>query len=187
MNPLFVAAAAVQDLCRERGWDFCFIGGLAVLRWGEPRLTRDIDLTILAGFGAEEGVVDGLLDRFEARIEDARQFALRNRVALLRAANGVPVDVALGALDFEQRAVVRASPWDVKEAQLLTCGPEDLIVHKAFAGRDRDWLDVEGIVIRQGANLDSDLVLRELAPLAELKGDHGAVERLRTIFDAINT
>jgi hypothetical protein len=27
MNPLFVAAAAVQDLCRERGWGFCFIGG----------------------------------------------------------------------------------------------------------------------------------------------------------------
>jgi hypothetical protein len=47
MNPLFAAAAAVQDLCRERDWGFWFIGGLAVLRWGEPRLTRDIDLTVL--------------------------------------------------------------------------------------------------------------------------------------------
>jgi hypothetical protein len=56
---LFVAAVAVQDLCRERDWGFCFIGGLAVLRWGEPRLTRDIDLTILASFGAEKAVVDG--------------------------------------------------------------------------------------------------------------------------------
>lgn len=63
MNPLFVAAAAVQELCRERDWGFCFIGGLAVLWWGEPRLTRDIDLTILAGFGAEGAVVDGLLER----------------------------------------------------------------------------------------------------------------------------
>jgi hypothetical protein len=80
MNPLFVAAAEVQDLCRDRDWGFCFIGGLAVLRWGEPRLTRDIDLTVLAGFGAEEAVVDGLFDRFEARIDDARPFALRNRV-----------------------------------------------------------------------------------------------------------
>ena len=184
MNPLFVAAAAVQDLCRERGWGFCFIGGLAVFRWGEPRLTRDIDLTILADFGAEAGVVDGLFDRFEGRIDDARQFALRNRVALLRAANGIPIDVALGALDFEQRAVDRASLWDVKEAQLLTCSAEDLIVHKAFAGRDRDWLDVEGIAIRQGASLDSDLVLRELTPLAELKGNHEVVERLQALFDA---
>lgn len=117
MNPLFVAADAVQELCRERDWGFCFIGGLAVLRWGEPRLTRDIDLTILAGFGAEDVVVDGLLARFEARIDDARQFALRNRVTLLRSDTGVPIDVALGALDFEQRSVERASLWDVKEAQ----------------------------------------------------------------------
>jgi hypothetical protein len=29
MNPLFVAAAAVQELCRNRDWGFCFIGGLA--------------------------------------------------------------------------------------------------------------------------------------------------------------
>lgn len=184
MNPLFVAAAEVQDLCRDRGWGFCFIGGLAVLRWGEPRLTRDIDLTILAGFGAEEAVVDGLFDRFEARIDEARQFALRNRVVLLRAANGVPVDVALGALDFEQRAVQRASVWDVKEAQLLTCSAEDLVVHKAFAGRDRDWLDVEGIVIRQGDALDGDLVCTELAPLAELKGSYDTVDRVQALLDA---
>lgn len=185
MNPLFVAAVAVQDLCRERDWGFCFIGGLAVLRWGEPRLTRDIDLTVLAGFGAEEPVVNGLFDRFEARIDDARQFALHNRVALLRAVNGVPIDVALGALDFEQRAVERASLWDVKEAQLLTCCAEDLIVHKAFAGRDRDWLDVEGIVIRQGEYLDSGLVLRELAPLAALKDDD-TIDRLQALFGIRN-
>jgi hypothetical protein len=184
MNPLFAAAAEVQDLCRDRDWGFCFIGGLAVLRWGEPRLTRDIDLTILAGFGAEGAIVDGLFDRFEARIDDARQFALRNRVALLRATNGVPVDVALGALDFEHRAVQRASLWDVKEAQLLTCSAEDLVVHKAFAGRDRDWLDVEGIVIRQGEVLDSNLVRTELAPLAELKGSYDAVDRLQALIDA---
>jgi len=157
-----------------------------VLRWGEPRLTRDIDLTILASFGAEAAVVDGLFDRFEARIDDARRFALRNRVVLLRAANGVPVDIALGALDFEQRAVERASLWDVKEAQLLTCSAEDLIVHKAFAGRDRDWLDVDGIVTRQGDHLNSDLVLLELAPLAELKSDYDAIDRLRVLIDARN-
>ncbi len=67
MNPVFVAAAEIQDVCRERHRGFCFIGGLAVLRWGEPRLTRDIDMTILARLGAEVPVIDGLLGRFEAR------------------------------------------------------------------------------------------------------------------------
>lgn len=85
-----------------------------------------------------------------------------------------------------QRAVERASLWDVKEAWLLTCSAEDLIVHKAFAGRERDWLDVEGIVIRQGEDLDRDLVLRELAPLAELKGNYDATDRLRALFETRN-
>lgn len=39
MNPVFGAALEVQELCRGKGWRFCFIGGLAVQRWGEPRLT----------------------------------------------------------------------------------------------------------------------------------------------------
>lgn len=54
MLEVFKAACAVQDLCRAEGWRFCFIGGLALQRWGEPRETIDVDLTLLAGFGDEE-------------------------------------------------------------------------------------------------------------------------------------
>ena len=182
MNPLFTAALEVQDLCHRQGWRFCFIGGLAVLRWGEPRLTRDIDLTILADFGDEEPVIDGLLSRFTARFDNARDFARRHRVALLAADNGVPVDVALGALDFEERAVQRASAWNVDEASLFTCSAEDLVVHKVFAGRDRDWVDVAGIIQRQRGGLDRDLVLDELAPLLELKGSASDLDRLRQLL-----
>jgi hypothetical protein len=182
VNPLFTAASEVQDLCRRRGWGFCFIGGLAVLRWGEPRLTRDIDLTIVAEFGDEEPVIEGLLGRFAARFDNAREFARRHRVALLAADNGVPIDVALGALDFEKRAVQRASAWDVDETSLCTCGAEDLVVYKVFAGRDQDWVDVAGIVQRQLGALDRDLILAELTPLLELKGSTGDLGRLRRLL-----
>ena len=48
---------------------------------GEPRLTRDIDLTILAEFGNEEPVIDGLLGRFTARFDNAREFdAIRSHL-----------------------------------------------------------------------------------------------------------
>jgi hypothetical protein len=57
-------------------------------------------------------------------------------------------------------------------------------VRKAFAGRDRDWLDVEGIVIRQGEALDSNLVRTEPAPLASLKGSYDTVDRLQALLDA---
>jgi hypothetical protein len=80
-----------------------------VLRWGEPRETVDVDLTLLTGFGQEEPFVTALLNRFEGRIPDAAAFALDRRVLLLRSREGVGLDVALGALPFEQRVVERSS------------------------------------------------------------------------------
>ena len=47
---------------------------------------------------------------------------------------------------------------------LLTCSAEDLIVLKAFADRDQDWLDIEGILFRQKGLLDWDYILTELTP-----------------------
>ena len=41
MNGLFAAAQEMGEFCRQQGWKFCFIGGLAVLRWGEHRTTQD--------------------------------------------------------------------------------------------------------------------------------------------------
>jgi len=171
VNQLFAAAAEVQQYCQQRNWKFCFIGGLATLRWGEPRFTGDVDLTILANYGEEELVIDGLLDRFVPRLRDARHFALAHRVVLVSATNGTPVDVALGALDFEERTMERASLWDANGVMLLTCSADDLIVHKVFAGRDRDWADIGGIVARQRGKLDRTVILAELAPLLQAKGD----------------
>ena len=183
MNPIFAAANEVERACRSAGFSFCFIGGVAVQRWGEPRLTADVDLTLLTGFGFEAPFVDALLAGFRPRLPDARAFALANRTLLVFAANGTPIDISLGAMPFEERAVQRSSPFDVGDGVVLTtCSAEDLIVHKAFAAREKDWLDVRGIVVRRGARLDRALVWLELTPLLELKGDPSIAERLREVI-----
>ena len=66
MNELLLAAKEVFDWLDSQSVDGCFIGGLAVQRWGEPRLTRDVDLTVLAEFGGEEKTVDILFQRGSA-------------------------------------------------------------------------------------------------------------------------
>jgi hypothetical protein len=183
VNPIFAAALELQTLCRTRGWRFCIIGGVAVQRWGEPRLTLDVDLTLLTGFGSEETFVDALLARLRGRLPDAREFALKTRVLLLSASNEVPVDVSLGAMPFEERATERASDYEVGTGIVLrTCSAEDLVVHKVFAGRDKDWLDVEGIVVRRADRLDQTLIFDELRPLLELKGSPEALTRLQEIL-----
>lgn len=179
MNAVFEAADELQRFCSGSGWRFCFIGGLAVQRWGEPRNTRDADLTLVTGFGNEEPFVDALLSAFAGRRSDTKAFALRYRVALLRASNGVPLDIALGAMPFEEASVRRSSLWALPgEVSLRTCSPEDLVVHKAFAGRERDWLDIEAVLLVQRSRLDLRLVRAELAPLLELKEEPESLQRL---------
>ena len=101
---VLAAAGEVQHFCQQRQWSFCFIGGVAVQRWGEPRLTQDVDLTLLTGFGDEEKFADALLKELNPRRPDAREFALRHRVLLARTSSGVDVDVAFGAFPFEERS-----------------------------------------------------------------------------------
>jgi hypothetical protein len=54
MNELFQVAAVVQGVCRRQNWRFCMIGGVALQRWGMPRVTQDVDVALLTGLGAEE-------------------------------------------------------------------------------------------------------------------------------------
>ena len=170
MLELIRVAADLQDFFEARDWRFCFIGGLAVQRWGEPRETIDVDVTLLTGFGGEEPFIAALLDRYAGRIDDAADFARRNRVLLLRSFSGVGIDIALGGLPFEEAVVGRATRFTFPgEVPLLTCSAEDLIVLKAFAARGRDWVDVEGIIVRQAGALDWTYIDEHLGPLAALK------------------
>ena len=172
MSALFDAARDLQAFLEARGWRFCFIGGLAVLRWGEPRFTRDIDVTLLCPFGSEDEVSAPLLESgYSGRISDAREFARQYRVLLLQAPDGVPIDVALAALPFEEGVVERSSLFEFEARSVLrTCSAEDLMILKLFAFRPRDVLDAETIAIRQRAALDWQYIETNLQPLAEVKG-----------------
>jgi hypothetical protein len=184
MERLIKIAADLLDFCEIQGWRVCVIGGLAVQRWGEPRLTRDVDLSLLTGFGQEALYVKKLMERYEPRIEDAEAFALRNRVLLLLK-DQVGIDVALAAIPFEERVIERSSSFEFLPGKSLrTCSAEDLIVYKAFADRLRDWVDIEGIVVRQGPDLDVQLIEAELGPLVAAKESPGILTRLRQTLRA---
>jgi hypothetical protein len=183
MTPLLESALALQDFCDVRGWRFCIIGGIAVLRWGEPRFTRDVDVTLLSAFGQEDEFIQPFLaNGYSGRISDAADFARRNRVLLLNSPQGIPIDIALGALPFEALAVDRSSLFIFAPGcALRTCSAEDLIVQKLFAFRTRDLLDVETVVVRQQGRLDWDYIETQLGPLAELKTQPEIMAKLASL------
>lgn len=183
---VIAAAAEVEAFCRGEGWRFCFIGGIAVQRWGMPRFTQDVDLTLLTGFGSEAKFVDTVLQHFSGRLRDTRQFALDRRVLLARTTGGVDLDFALGAFPFEEASIERATLWKVTDSiSLTTCSAEDLVIHKVFASRDRDWGDVQSVLARQHGRLDLARVRKELPPLLELKEDVESLDKLDRMIAAV--
>jgi len=186
------AAAEVAGFLGSRGIPYAIIGGLALQRWGEPRLTRDVDVVVLVDAEALQAFVDDVLERFAPRIPDARAFALRHRVLLVRTGEGVPVDISLGIPGYEEEALGRAQPLELPSGAVIRIlGPEDLVIHKCVAGRPRDVEDVEAILIRQRLRLDLDLIRRWLRAFGPVVETHDpltlfeeALDRARAALEA---
>ena len=168
-SSLWKTAVELQRYLDSLGHQFCFIGGVAVQRWADPRLTQDVDVTLLVEFGDEEKVVEKILEKYQPRVENPTQFAIQSRVLLAQDSQGIGIDLALGGMPFEQRLIDRSSLWGIPgTGEIRTCAAEDLVVLKTFAARPRDWSDVENTIIRQGKKLDRNLIQEELVPLLKL-------------------
>lgn len=184
MNVLFEAAREVCDFMTAHQWKFCVIGGLAVIRWGEARLTQDVDFTLITGFGNEEHYIKPLLDHFPGRIEDTASFALANRVVLLKTSSDIPFDISLGALPYEEEIVENATLFSFEEKTVLpTCSADDLFIMKLFAAREKDWRDAEGIALRQGERLNRCYILPHLESLCRATDRPEILDEARRILE----
>ncbi len=181
LGDLIAAAGRLQTRWDSEGLQFCFIGGLAVHHWGQPRQTSDVDVTVWTEFGNERPTIDRLLETLTARIDDAALFAMENRVLLGRDAQGVDIDVLLAAFPFELDLIDRSRLQTCRKTPLRLCGPSDLVILKAFANRPHDWEDIRGVLVRSEALLDWELIDREIEILATLKEEPEIIGRLKEL------
>ncbi len=186
LSSLVAAALRVQRNWEAQGIEFCFIGGLAVQYWGEPRQTNDVDATVWTEFGNERPMIDKLLEELTGRIEDAAGFALINRVLLAQERSGIDIDISFAAFPFENELIGRSQkrPY-VSGVMLRICEPSDLVILKAFANRARDWQDIRGILIRSGKELDWGHIESVLSMLARLKEEPEIMEQLSKLRDSL--
>ena len=139
---------------------YMVIGGQAVLLYGEPRLTRDIDITM--GIG-----VDGL-DRvkkiipiigLKSLVQKEKEFVERNMVLpTLDKKSGIRVDFMFSFSPYERQAIERAKDTKLGRSRVRFASLEDVVIHKVIAGRARDFEDVKSILLK---NPNYDLVYIE--------------------------
>jgi predicted nucleotidyltransferase len=181
------AAWALHQFLSARGIPYAIIGGIAVQRWGRPRFTQDVDLTVLLPPGQEEPILAELLAAFPGRIPDALAFARRNRVLLLTVPGGASVDLSLGLPGYEEEVMARAVDYDLGDRRLVRmCSAEDLIIHKAVAGRPQDLADIEGVILRQGSRLDVPYIRRWLRIFADLLETDAVLQRFERPWAQFN-
>jgi hypothetical protein len=142
---------------------YMIIGGQAVQLYGEPRMTRDIDLTL--GLGAEG--LDRILDvssrcRLKPVTPEPAEFVRETMVLpALDERTGIRVDFVFSATDYERQAISRSRPVDLGGVKVSFAAVEDVVIHKLVAGRPRDIDDVRGILAKT-SGLDREYVGRWL-------------------------
>ena len=135
---------------------YMVVGGQAVLIYGEPRLTRDIDITLgvdVNRLGEVLAVVQELsLKPLPKEIESF----VRETMVLpaLDEHTGIRVDFIFSYTPYETGAIKRAKRIEIMGQEVNIASPEDLIIHKVFAGRPRDIEDVRTVLLK---NPDVDL------------------------------
>lgn len=179
--------AAIETLAtalRATGAPFMLIGGIAVIARGVARVTTDVDATVRA-----EGLaIDELVRTLErhgivGRIPDLLDFARAHHVLLLRhKPTGTPIEISLAWLPFEVEALARAEPLDLVAESVPVAHPEDLVVYKVVAWRDRDRADVERLLAQHGDRMDLGRVRRLVREFADVLGAPERVAALEAMI-----
>ena len=171
------AAHEVASTLERHGLNYAIIGGVAASIWGEPRYTKDVDLTVFVEQGDEQRVVDILLGAFKQRPEFSKQHITRGAVMLLEASNGCPLDITLATtLAYEGMVRSRLKTAQLKQGVTVSIlSAEDLVIYKCIAGRGTDGRDIVSVILRQEKKLDVEYCRAVLREFEEHVSKHSVI------------
>ena len=184
-NLLTEVVKKIGKICGEENVKVVFMGGIAVGVYGLPRATFDVDCLGL--------ISDDSLSRLLGELKkNGFTFDIQQPVKTI---NGKPfitlmyskykiyVDIFIAQSDFYKKIITRARSIKFAAAKIRIIAPEDLILMKLQARREKDLDDVRGILQENRGKLDFaylqswakklevDLFLRD--ELASLRNSEG--------------
>lgn len=181
MNDLIDSVIAFQNSMKQEGIAVMVIGGIAVAVWGEPRLTRDIDMKVLVS-RENRGQLLEVLRPLTPLQEDSDESFRGLGLAFFRDTHGVRVDVMLADTIFDETAIKRARDVEFTAGKnIRVCTAEDLIIYKMLSTRAKDRADVESVVQKQGNVLDDAYIENWLAQFEEALADSTLIRDYRKL------
>ncbi|MCI0405441.1 MAG: nucleotidyltransferase [candidate division Zixibacteria bacterium] len=129
---------------------YMVIGGQAVLVYGEPRLTKDIDIALGVGVDGLEKIQE-LTSRLKLKMlpKSPREFVKKTMtLPALEEKSGIRVDFIFSFSPYERQAIERARAVRFGRSTVKFAALEDLVIHKLIAGRPRDIEDVKSVLLK---------------------------------------
>jgi hypothetical protein len=126
------------------------IGGQAMLLYGEPRLTKDIDITLgigIDGLAKIKRIVNSL--HLEFLTDHVEEFVKETMVLpVIDAPSGIRIDFIFSYSPYERQAIERARGIRFGKTSVKFAALEDVVIHKIIAARARDIEDVRCILLK---------------------------------------
>lgn len=168
---LLVKIAKALD---KNGIPYMIIGGQAVLLYGVPRLTEDIDITLGIDVDKAEKlkkIIKGLNFKIPKGVNE-NFIKETNVLVAIDKKSGIRIDFIFSYSSYEQECIKRARSVNIQGYKVRFSSCEDLIIHKIFAGRERDLEDTRIIIQKNFEKIDKNYIrkwLREFSALPEQK------------------
>lgn len=140
---------------------YMVIGGQAVLLYGEPRLTKDIDLTLGIGIDGLKDI-NSIIQKLNLKALVNEGFVQKTMVLLaIDEKTGIRVDFIFSFSLYEKQAIKRAPDIKFGNTIVKFASLEDVVIHKIIAGRARDIEDVRSIILKN-SDYDTKYIVRWL-------------------------
>lgn len=148
--------SALDAVLAEAGVRWYLFGAQAVIIWGTPRLTADVDVTVALDPTEVHRILDPLVEAgFDPLPENPPDFVLRTRILpVAHEPTGMPVDLVFAGPGLELEFLENSREIDIGGRKIPVISPEDLVTAKILAGRLKDMEDAESVVVEQLDRLD---------------------------------
>jgi len=163
---------------------YMIIGGQAVLLYGTPRLTRDIDITL--GVDTDKfQLIEGICKKLGFKIlpENPEDFTRETKVLPAEELKlRIRVDFIFSFTPYEAQAIKRTKEIVMNGYPVKFASCEDVIIHKMFAGRAVDEEDVKNILIKNKNSIDVKYIRKWLSEFSRISEHKGILGRFNSLL-----
>lgn len=168
------ALKSIASFLSEAGIPYMVSGGQAVLQYGIPRFTKDIDVMIALTPWELRKVLKYVEASFRVLHSDWEKFFQNMKVLQMEhLETGISVDFIFinSIIGFDRDAFEKANYITVEGMPINYIVPEDLIVRKIIRGKTLDLEDIKGILAIQGDKIDRKWVEMSVNALSRETGN----------------